>query len=313
MGMGLVGCGGSDKNDQLPAGVVAEIGHTQIRERAVQNELGAVYASQGQTLKSFGPPNYPACVKAKRQSDPKASDDALRTQCETDRQTAHQQAIGTLVLAEQLAREARRRGINSNQVVTIAVGRLNTYARRQNPDVKPIRPTLDIRIGILRDKLLAAMPLSEAEIQAHGRANADVFYDSESRTAQMLQTQTKDQADKGRKQLDHGTPWKVVQNRYGIRELHAHWTGTNTVKEALIPHDAFGRSLFAAQPHKIIGPIRTLNGYFTFEVLSIRPPSHKGLTPQAHDNVAAYLRQQKLAQTLQHHYTNTTKCPQCSN
>jgi hypothetical protein len=265
-------------------------------------------AQRGGTPKSFGPPDYPACAKLKRAATSDTAADIHR-QCSYEWEAARAQAVSTLVRAEQLKREARRRGIDPTRAVARALAELNRQSRARLPRARPIKaPTIDFANGVLRDRVVAALPLTEAEIQGHARANAEVFLTSESRRAHILQASTELEADKARHELDRTASWTAVQDRYGVKPFNLHWTGTQVVKESLAPHDAFGRSLFATRPHRLLGPIRTLNGYFLFEVIDIRPAPKPLLTSQAHTNVAAYLRQQRLEQVLYDHYAKITTC-----
>jgi hypothetical protein len=314
----LSGCGGDDGgSDGLPAGVVARVGDKVIREQAVAAQLRRAYEARGGTPKSFGPPDYLACAKLKRNLNPGYTLKDIHRQCKYEYQNTRAAALSTLVRSEHLKREARRRGIDANGEIAKALARAYDYARRRltGAQLRVLlstrsiqRPDVESKSNVLRERLLAAMPLTESEIQGHAAANAEVFLESESRQAQILQIKTKPSALKARQQLDDHVAWIKVQDRYALEPIPGRWTGTLTIEKTSAPGDAFGRALFSAKSHEIIGPLRTLNGWFIFKVLKIRPARHQGLTHRARQHVASYMRLQKLEQVLYDHYAKITKC-----
>ena len=312
---GLGACGGSDDDDQeLPRGVAARVGNQLVREAAVRAELQEKYAVQGGTVASYGPPGYRACLADKRRlglgGDGRQK---LRSGCKTEYEIARAEAVDVLVQARLLEREAKRHGIDPERVLQLATAKADRLVARI-PGAEAIGdrgPTF--RVQTHTAKLGAAMPVTEQEIQEYARANFDVFLRTERREVRVLQTAKQAEALAGGRALRRGASWEQIQGRYGAKPFAQGWTGTHVVAESSAPHDAFGRTLFSTQPHRLLGPIHTLNGWFVFEVLDVIPVRGKALSPEAHDAVAEWLRERKLEALLRKHYAGQTECAKAYN
>jgi hypothetical protein len=311
LGACLSGCG--DDDESLSAGVAAKVGSAEIRDSVVRARMNARYVLQGGSVKTFGPPRYTTCMAAKKLGRrPNETDRDIRRQCKVEFGIARAQAVGDLVNEQWLAREARKRGISvKTSPAERALRRAASVAAQTQVKSDPrMRAALvtSVRSRALYDKLVAAMPLSEAEVVEHARSNGELFLASEIRNLHILQTDSQEKADQARRQLERHGSWRTIQNRYGIRPFVEHWTGDHSVKEATAPHDAFGRSMFSSRPKQLVGPIKTLNGWFLFEVIDIRPPAHRGLSRDARRVLSSTLRATKLARTLHAHYAQDTVC-----
>ncbi len=303
------GCGGGDDADGLPEGVAAQVGDTVIREVAVAARLRQVYAARDGSSQAFGPPAYPACAKQKRVLDPSYTRKDIQRICKYEYENTRAEALSTLVRSEHLRREARRRGFDPDRVFARAVVKLKALARLQgHGSLPPGYPDVEAKNSILRERLLAAMPLTETEIRDHATANPEVFLKPERRRAHILQFKAKQPAFEARRRLESHASWAEVQSRYALEPSPGRWTGTFTADEFSVPADAFGRGIFTAKPRQLIGPVHTLNGWFVFEVLDVRPPPQGGITARARTHIAAYMRLQKLERALYDHYDKITKC-----
>jgi parvulin-like peptidyl-prolyl isomerase len=300
------GCGGDDGSDDLPDGVAARVGEHVIRESAVRAQLNRSYAETGQSLKAMGPPHYQACVDANLalvQDQPKKE---LVKRCKSSYEVARAQVVNAFVHEQWLRREAQRRGVDSDRAIDKALARANEL-RASIPNVKPMNAKdVKFRVFTLQEKLRSVVPASNQEVREYGQLNADVYYEWEKRTARVLETDTKRKATRALARLRKSrAAWPDVQRRYDAYRLY---TGDGVFAKNTVVHDAFGRSLFTAQPHKLIGPIRTANGYFVFEVLDIRPPRHKGLSAYARERAGRTVRGNKLDQAMLDRYGTQTTC-----
>jgi hypothetical protein len=307
--LSMGGCSDDDrKADELPDGIAAKVGDTLIRESAVRAQLDITYAPRQGDAQSFGPPDYRACVATKGKPESQAQARDLRRQCAFEYKVDRAQVVNTLVRSEWLKREARRLGIDLDRIVKKAIDGINRPWARATGKKKVADDDLTIRAQIESEALLKATPVTELEIAEYGRANADVFHDSETRVVRVLQTRMKAAVVKARKELKDGASWSEVQNRYGVKPFGEHWSGTQVVKEANSPHDAFGRTMFSIAKHRLAGPIHTLNGWFLLEVDKIKPPRYRTLSPQAHGIVSHRVRELKLYGGLHKRYARRTVC-----
>ncbi len=307
--LGAFGCGGGEGDEDLPADAAAKVGDKLIPATAVRRQLRASYVNRG-GLKAWSPPRYPACVAAHRELQPGDSAESIRGQCRIEFLIAQAQAASLLIGAEWLSRETARRGLDVEDEVERSLERQRRLPsdqlqgiRRQEGDI-----ALRLRIDLQRQRLRDAMQVTEAEILEYAKANAEIYLESEKRVVEVVQTNSKRAVRRVQQELKGGSTWARVQDRYGIKPFERHWSGRKTLTEAAAPHDAFGRSVFSTRPGRRIGPIQTLNGWFLFEVVNVRPPRHRGLTRVARDTVSTILRSRRLDRVLRDHYADKTEC-----
>lgn len=298
LGAGAGGCGGDDEQS-FPADAAATVGTQAIPESAVDGYLRATSGN----VAGYGPPSFSACVSARRAADASYSEQSALRQCRIEYAIRRAQAVGMLIRAQWLDRESARRKLDTRQLLARAAHRAGVDAsdRSSGADVA-------FRVGVLTEKLTALMPVSEAEIERYGKANANVYYGSEQRKANVLQTTTKAKAARARAELERGAAWATVQARYGVRPFDRHWTGLKTVAKRNAPEDDFGRHLFASKPRQLTGPINTLNGWFLFELIGVQRPRYPGLSPQTRQHVLTTVRAKKLDRLLQTRYAAQTEC-----
>ncbi len=290
------GCGGDDGDSgNLPAGVAAQVDKTVIRESAIQALLNATYATRDESVKTLGPPEYPGCVKAKRDLHrPNETMASIRAQCKFEYEVGRAQAVNTLVRDQWLERELARRGLNSDRVIQRATARVQKIWAKAPDKAPDVAKDPSFRSNAQWEALIAATPVTRQEVEEYGAANAEVYYQPENRRAQIAQTTTKAQALKARKALEQGKSWPEVQKDYALKATPGRWTGHLNLTEHTVPDDAFGRFVFSARRGQIVGPVHTLNGWFVFEVTVIKEPRYKKLSPQAREIVTNIVRAKKL-------------------
>ena len=307
--LGAFGCGGGEDDEGLPDGAAAKVGDKLIPAAAVRRQLRTSYVGRG-GLRGWAPPRYPACVAAHRQLQPDDTVESIRRQCKVEFLITQAQAASLLIGAEWLARETARRGLDVEGAVERSLERQRQLppgqlqeVRRREGDV-----ALRLRTDLQRQRLRDAMQVTESEIVEYAKANADrrpgVREASRGRCASRHQAGGVASASGAQ----DGSTWAQVQDRYGVKPFDQHWSGRKTISEGTAPHDAFGRSVFSTRPGRRIGPIQTLNGWFIFEVIDVRPPRHRGLTRVAHDTVSTILRSRRLDRVLRNHYADKTEC-----
>src|SRR6201999_268221 len=214
----LVGCGGGgDDDESAPAPPAATIGGRTISERELARAIDVVFPHRGGYAKAFGPPDYPACMKAKTDV-PNA-----KRQCRTEFAVIRSQTLSFLLRAEWARRDAERMNVAADASGTL-------------------REQADVRL----DALQASIPVREAEIARYARDNEFVYADSEKRVVRIVQTTSRKRALAARAALAGGTPLRAVVARYSERPLERTVSGRHEVREASAPNDAFGRGMFAA-------------------------------------------------------------------
>ncbi|HEY6779722.1 MAG TPA: peptidylprolyl isomerase [Thermoleophilaceae bacterium] len=308
--------------------MAARVGDRTIPESAVRARLAGEYAELGGVLRSFGPPRYSACVAAKEggAAPQGLTPRVARQQCAVEFRISRARAVDTLVRAQWLAIEARRRGIDVGPTVERMLEDSRRLKERLRGRPAPAndravlaklsrRPPLpradvstDLRIAAQQDRLLATVPVTRAAIAEHARENPSVYRDSETRLARVVQARTASSARLARRALLRGVSWPRIKRRYTSSRHTGHWwTGTRVVKRALAPPDAFGRALFTARRGQIVGPIRTTAGWFVLQVRAIRP-ARRGLTATARRVIADTIKAKRLDRMLHERYAPVTVC-----
>lgn len=282
----LAGCGGSDDDQQAPKDTAATIGDHVITDSDVDRSIDDLFPHGGGYAEAFGPPDYPECVQAKREAQD-SSAAAAKKECKLEFGVIRAQALSYLLRADWVRRESKR-----------------------NHLPQPGRGSLRERVDQRLERLQAAVPVSDAEIAQYGKDNSMVYSDSERRVVEILQTRGRARALHARAELRAGRPWPQVVDRYGTRPLRRTANGRHDVREASAPHDAFGRGMFSAPVGKLMGPVKTLNGLFVFEVQRISHAGSSRLPPKARTTILHTIQSKRLEDHLHERYAAQTTCAQ---
>jgi foldase protein PrsA len=110
----VAGCGG------VPGNAVAEVDGNAIEKTAYDHwlQVAAKSSGQGQAVAVPQPPDYTACIAAKRKTTPKpakgqpaVTDAQLKTQCKTEYEQLRNQVLQLLISFQWLQKEAAAQGI----------------------------------------------------------------------------------------------------------------------------------------------------------------------------------------------------------
>jgi hypothetical protein len=287
----LWGCGGDDKPTPRPA-VAAQIGDTIVSQRDVRRSIDVLFPHQGGYLKAFGPPRYPECVRQKAAAADavrRLSATQIKQECKLEYGIARAQAVSFLVRAQWLSREAKRRGIQGAGM-TKRLALVRSQADRQ------------------QHALLATVHVSNAAIANYAYGNADIYKDPEQRIVHIVQAKTRREAQQARALVLSGRGWKPAVERFGVKPLREHFSGTHRIRETNAPHDAFGRGMFSARVGALNGPVRTLNGWFIFQVVRVAKRGSNHLSAQARRTILHTLQSEQLDRALHARYAHATRC-----
>jgi hypothetical protein len=279
----FTGCGGSDEQ-QTDANAAATIGDHVISETDVDRSIDDLFPHEGGYAEAFGPPDYPQCVQAKREAQG-SSAAAAKKECRLEFGVIRAQALSYLLRADWARREAERNHL-------------------PQPEGGSLRERVDERL----DRLQAAVPVSATEIAQYGKDNSMVYADSERRVVEILQTRGRARALRARAELRAGRSWAQVVDRYGTRPLRRTANGRHEIREASAPHHAFGRGMFSAPVGKLVGPVKTLNGQFVFEVQRISHVGSSRLSPKARTTILHTIQSKRLEDHLHERYAPQTTC-----
>jgi parvulin-like peptidyl-prolyl isomerase len=335
-----VGCGG----DNVPGNAVATVDGTTITRSdfdhwmTVFAKSSASQAQQGGSSTTTStvpdPPDYVACVKAKRQAAAKTKSKArptnaqLKKQCATEYTTLRDQALGLLIASQWLEGESTDQGIKVTPAeVTKSI---DTQRKEQYPKEADFEKALkeagftmadlrfQTRLQQLQEKLVAkvskgAKAPTAQEIAAYYQKNKSQFGSAETRDLHIVLTKDKASAEKAKKAIQSGESWSSVAKKYSTDDASKGQGGKLTVTKGN-QEPAFDDAVFAASKGDLIGPIKTQFGYYVVKVDNIKKSTQQTLA-QATPSIKSTLTQQgqqkvvsDFSETYRKKWTAKTEC-----
>lgn len=136
------------------------------------------------------------------------------------------------------------------------------------------RVRLDLLSNAIRDRVVApaAAAVTDANVDAYIAENGPMEI-PEQRDLRVVLTTTRAQAQQARAALERGVPWKQVVQRYSLDQESAGNGGrlTGQAKEWL--PKPLARAVFRARKGRLVGPVKTREGYYVFKVTRVKPVS----------------------------------------
>ena len=283
---------GDDQPQRPQSSVAATVGDRTIAEAEVTRSIDVLLPHRGGYVRAFGPPAYRMCRHNKRVQADATHDLGAReilAECKLEFGIAKAQALSFLLRAEWLTREASRRGLKPSR-----------YDERLT--------SLRARSDDQQQVLLRRIAVSDQQVQRYGENNDVVYGQPEQRIVRIVQTSSSNLARQARTLIKEEGDWRQAVDRYAVRPLSRTWSGTHRVRASTAPQDAFGRGMFAARPGQLRGPVKTLNGWFVYEVVRVADPGSDRLSPQARRTILSTLRTERLSKTLHTRYAADTDC-----
>ena len=312
-----VGCGGDD----VPGNAVATVDGTAITRSDFDHWMTVFAKSSASQATQSGsssttstvpdPPDYTACVKAKRdaaaktKSKARPSDTQLKKQCATEYTTLRDQALGLLIASQWLEGEATDQGIKVTPAeVTKSI---DTQRKQQYPKMADFQKALkdagftmedlrfQTRLQQLQEKLVdkiskgAGAPTAK-EISAYYEKSKSQFGSPETRDLHIVLTKDKATAEKAKKAVESGESWSSVSKKYSTDEASKSQGGKLTVTKGN-QEPAFDNAVFAGKKGEVLGPIKTQFGYYVVEIDSIKKSDQQTLA-QATPTIKQVLTQQ---------------------
>ena len=335
-----VGCGGND----VPGNAVATVNGTAVTRSdfdhwmTVFAKSSASQAQQGGSSTTTStvpdPPDYAACVKAKRaaaaktKSKARPTDAQLKKQCATEYTTLRDQALGLLIASQWLEGEATDQGIKVTPAeVTKSI---DTQRKQQYPKEADFQKALkdagftmedlrfQTRLQQLQEKLVAkiskgAKAPTAQQISAYYEKNKSQFGSAETRDLHIVLTKDKATAEKAKQAIQSGDSWSSVAKKYSTDDASKSQGGKLTVTKGN-QEPAFDDAVFAASKGDLIGPIKTQFGYYVVKVDNIKKGTQQSLQ-QATPTIKQVLTQQAqqkavsdFSETYRKKWTAETDC-----
>ncbi len=308
-----------------PGTVLAHVGSAPIMFAAVKRQM--LLISPQAPLPD--PPAYTACIARSKASgsagSAKASEAALKASCQQSYKQTFQSALSATIHTQWLYGEATEERI---KVSAMEVQKEFAIAKRQfrseaefagyrRSTGQSIGDMLsEIKLGKLNDAIFENIkskehPPTAAQIAAYYQAHKSQYVIPEGRALRIVRAITEVSALRIKQELRSGTSFASV-----ARELAPTIAQPTTSKSAaikdLLPHaieeKALNDAIFAAQPHRLYGPVRVSSvrktiapeadsGFFLFEV-SRTVPSRQLPLPRVKAQIVEVLAKSEKERVL---------------
>ena len=333
------GCG-----DSVPGNSVAKVGDESITRSDFDHWMTVFAkstASQGQaqggtatTATVPDPPDYAACIKAKRdaaaktKSKARPTDTQLKRQCSSEYTSLRDQALGLLIASEWLEGEAGDQGI---KVTPAEVSKaIDDQRKEQYPKEEDFQKALkdagfsmedlrfQTRLQQLQEKLVKKISdgvkdPSAKQISDYYEKNKDQFGQPESRDVRIVLAKNEDTANQAKNAIEDGDSWTEVAKKYSTDEGSKNEGGKLTVTKGN-QEPAFDDAVFAADQDELIGPIKTQFGYYVVQISKINKGSQQTLK-QATETIKQVLSQEaeqkavaEFSEDYRKKWTEETNC-----
>jgi foldase protein PrsA len=338
--LAVTGCG----ND-VPPNAVATVGDTSIKKAEFGKWLKTAQqsASQGATAVSYEPPDYKACVAAKKKqptSGKKQTTADLRKTCKTEFDQIKKQVMQFLIQAQWVEQEAEQQDIK----LTTAQVRKSFEDQKKSafPNDKAYKQFLKssgmteqdvlfrVRLDQLQQKL--TQKVTEKETKVTGEDVSEYYDKNKKRFAQperrdllILLTKTKARGEQAKQALESGQSWKQAVKEYSIDEASKAQAGKLPGVAKGQQEKSLDDAVFAAEKGVVSGPVKTQFGWYVFEVTNVTAASQQSLkeAKATIENLLKSERQQKalddFIKDFREEYRDKTDCAddykvtECSN
>jgi foldase protein PrsA len=337
----VAGCGG------VPGDSVATVDGNSIEKSDFSHWMNVAAKTSGQTTVVPDPPDFKACVAAKKKSAPKpakgqpnTTDAQYKTQCKQEYEGLRNQVVQLLVSYQWIQGEAKDLGVkvtdaevkkSLEQQKKQSFPKAGDYEKflktsgQTNEDIVQ-RVKVDLLTTKIRDKITKGKDqVSPAAISAYYNKNKARFAQPEQRDIRIVLAKEKAKADQAKAALESGDSWKTVAKKYSVDTQSKAQGGKLPPVSKGQQEKALDDAIFNAKKEKLVGPVKTQFGYYVFEVDKITPASQQSLqqaTPTIKQLLAAQNQQKALdafVKKFRDKWKGKTECsdgyktPDCKN
>jgi foldase protein PrsA len=277
-------CGG------VPSGAVATVDGDTIERESFDHWLAVLAKSGGQANAQVSvPPSYEACVDRKHagaKADAKPSEAQARQECRKEYEALRDQTIQLLISFRWIEGEAEDRGVSVDDA---DVRRSFEQLRQRSfPDAADYEKFLaasgqteqdiltrvryDLLSGKIREQVIGGTDeVTEARVAEYYEKNQARFAQPERRDLRAVVTKTRARAEQAATALADGGSWRVVVAEYSIDDRTRSRDGRVPAVSRGEHPKALDDAVFDAAMGRTVGPVKTPNGYYVFEVTKVRP------------------------------------------
>jgi foldase protein PrsA len=339
----ITGCGGGG----VPEGDVAKVDNLTISKETYDRWFKTASTSQPGAV-APDPPAFTKCVAAKvkaapepvkGQPQPKKSD--YLKQCQQEYDQLKQQVMTFLVRSTWLEAEADKLGVKvSDKEAADAFAKARKQAFPKTADyVKFLKTSGQTEadliyrqsVQLLEQKITEkiqkdAKKVTDKDISEYYEKNKDKqFVQPASRDLLVVLTQSEAKAKKAKEALDGGSSWVRVVKDYSSDPTTKDADGVLPNVTQGTGNKQFEDAVFKAKKGEVVGPVKTTDGYYVFEVTKSRARKETKLA-EVKESIRSIITQQRAQEALakfgvdyQDRWRKETECasgyisPDCSN
>jgi foldase protein PrsA len=319
----LSACGGNS----IPGNSVAKVGDGAVKKddfnhwitvaaKSSQQQAGATATAD---VSIPQPPDFTACVAAKRKSapkpakgQPKQTDAQFKAQCEQEYNGLRDSVMQFLISSRWIQGEAKDQGVSVSQKDVDK--QFATTKKQSFPKEKDFQNFLknsgmtldDIKYRVMLDALSQKLrtKITKGKDQVADRQIADYYNKNKKRFAQperrdlrVVLTKTAAKAGEAKAALQSGQSWKTVAKKLSIDQASKNQGGVLLAVSQGQQEKALDDAVFKAAKSKLNGPIKTQFGYYVFMVTKVTPASQQTLA-QAKPTIKQLLASQNQQKAL---------------
>jgi foldase protein PrsA len=307
--IGLSACGG------IPSNAVVQVNGNPITKATFAHWMAVAAAS---TSASSGgkpelpePPDYKACIAHLQaitptpKGQPAATQAQLKSQCEQQYKTLQQEVLGFLISTAWVLGEAESLGVKvSDKEVHKRFEEIKSQQFPKAAEFEKFLATsgqtvsdllLRVKSNLLAQKVQQKIAkgkgnITHAQIAQYYKENSQRFGQPEKRNLKIILTKTEEAAKKAKQEIESGKSWATVAKSTSIDPTTKANGGVLVGVVKGQEEKSLDSAIFAANKNVVQGPIKTVFGYYIFEVTSVTAGSQQTLA-----QAEASIRQQLIA------------------
>jgi foldase protein PrsA len=319
--IGLSACGG------IPSNAVVQIDGNPITKATFAHWLGVAAASTsgatGAKAVVPDPPDYKECIAHLQattppvKGQPAPTQAQLKAQCEQQYKALQQEVMGFLISTAWVLGEAESLGvkvsdkevhkrfeqIRSQQFPKAAEFEKFLAASGQTVSDLLLRVKSSLLAQKVQQKIIKSKAnITHAQIAQYYKENSQRFGQPEKRNLKIILTKTEEAAKKAKQEIESGKSWATVAKSTSIDPTTKASGGVLVGVVKGQEEKSLDSAVFSAKKNVVQGPIKTVFGYYIFEVTGVTPGNQLTLA-----QAEASIRQQLIASHQQAALSNFIK------
>jgi parvulin-like peptidyl-prolyl isomerase len=307
--IGLSACGG------IPSNAVVQVNGNPITKATFAHwmAVAATSTSAGTGAKAVVPvpPDYKECIAHLQattptvKGQPAPTQAQLKAQCEQQYKALQQEVLGFLISSSWVLGEAESLGVHvSDKEVHKRFEEIKSQQFPRAAEFEKFLASsgqsvsdllLRVKLNLISQKVQQKIAkknatITHAQIAQSYKENPQRFGQPEKRNLKVILTKTEEAANKAKKEIASGKSWASVAKSASIDPVTKNNGGVLVGVVKGQEEKSLDSAVFAAKTNVVQGPIKTVFGYYIFEVTSITPGNQLTLA-----QAEASIRQQLIA------------------